>query len=111
MLLFHLKPLYTSEVGTTGVISILEAIKNSNKNIKFYQHPRQKCLVEKEDVVLDENSKFNPKSPYAASKLFAHHITQIYRDSYDLFAVNGILFNHESPQEVKPSLLEKFQEQ
>ena len=50
-----------------------------------------------EDVVLDENSKFNPKSPYAASKLFAHHITQIYRDSYDLFAVNGILFNHESP--------------
>ena len=47
--------------------------------------------------MLDENSKFDPKSPYAASKVFAHEITKIYRESYDLFAVNGILFNHESP--------------
>jgi GDPmannose 4,6-dehydratase len=47
---------------------------------------------------LNENSKFDPKSPYAASKLFAHNLNQIYRDSYDLFCVNGILFNHESPK-------------
>ena len=47
---------------------------------------------------LNEDSKFIPKSPYAASKVFAHQITKIYRESYDLFAVNGILFNHESPQ-------------
>ena len=47
--------------------------------------------------LLNENSRFDPKSPYAASKVFAHEITKIYRDSYDLFAVNGILFNHEFP--------------
>ena len=46
---------------------------------------------------LNEESPFDPKSPYAASKVFAHNINQIYRDSYDLFCVNGILFNHESP--------------
>ena len=47
--------------------------------------------------ILDESSAFNPKSPYGASKVFAHDITKIYRDSYDVFGVNGILFNHESP--------------
>ena len=47
--------------------------------------------------IQDENTKFDPKSPYAASKVFAHSITKIYRDAYGIFAANGILFNHESP--------------
>jgi len=51
----------------------------------------------KDDKLLDELSLFDPKSPYAAAKLFAHNLTKVYRDSYDMFAVNGILFNHESP--------------
>ena len=50
---------------------------------------------------LNEQSKFDPKSPYAVSKLFAHEITKVYRESYDIFAVNGLLFNHESQEEVK----------
>ena len=50
---------------------------------------------------LNEESVFNPKSPYAISKLFAHEMTKIYRESYDMFCVNGILFNHESPLRVK----------
>ena len=51
--------------------------------------------------MLDLNSDFDPKSPYAAGKVFAHNITKIYRESYNMFAVNGILFNHESPHEEK----------
>ena len=51
----------------------------------------------KDEQLLNEMSLFDPKSPYAAAKLFAHNLTKIYRDSYDMFAVNGILFNHESP--------------
>ena len=58
--------------------------------------------------LLNENSRFDPKSPYAASKVFAHEITKIYRDSYDLFAVNGILFNHESPLREKLFVTRKF---
>ena len=50
-----------------------------------------------DEVLLDEQSEFNPKSPYAAGKLFAHNMTKLYRESYDLFTANGILFNHESP--------------
>ena len=58
---------------------------------------------------LNEDSKFDPKSPYAAAKVFAFEISKVYRESYDLFATNGILFNHESPRGVKHLLLEKFQ--
>ena len=90
-------PVFTTQVGTLGSISILEAIRSSEKNIKFYQASSSEMYGGEGQVTLNEESLFNPKSPYAASKVFAHHITNIYRDSYDLFAVNGILFNHESP--------------
>ena len=53
--------------------------------------------MEVKKILLNENSLFDPKSPYAASKVFAHNITKIYRESYGMFSVNGILFNHESP--------------
>lgn len=90
-------PIYTTQVGTLGSISILEAIRNSDKKIKFYQASSSEMFGGIDSRSLNHNSDFLPKSPYAASKVFAHHITKIYRESYDLFCVNGILFNHESP--------------
>ena len=90
-------PIYSTHTSTLGPITILESIRNIDKKIKFYQASSSEMYGGKEKVVLDENSLFDPKSPYAAGKLFAHNITKIYRDSYNIFAVNGILFNHESP--------------
>ena len=90
-------PIFTTQTGTLGSTSLLEAVKHSEKNIKFYQASSSEMYGGSTKEALDENSLFDPKSPYAASKVFAHNITKIYRDSYDLFCVNGILFNHESP--------------
>ena len=90
-------PILTTQVGTLGSISLLEAVRNSDKNIKFYQASSSEMFGGSSKELLNENSKFDPKSPYAASKVFAHEITKIYRDSYNIFGVNGILFNHESP--------------
>jgi|TARA_Y100000389_G_C17470800_1_gene530537 GDPmannose 4,6-dehydratase len=91
-------PVYTTQTGTLGSVSILEAIKNTDKNIKFYQASSSEMYGGKEEVFLNEETPFNPLSPYAASKVFAHNMTKLYRESYDMFCVNGILFNHESPQ-------------
>jgi len=90
-------PLYTTQTSTVGPLTILEAIKNSDKNIKFYQASSSEMYGGVNEEFLNENSKFNPKSPYAVGKVFAHEMTKTYRDSYNVFAVNGILFNHESP--------------
>ena len=90
-------PIFTTQVGTLGSISLLEAVRNSDKKIKFYQASSSEMFGGSSKELLNENSKFDPKSPYAASKVFAHEITKIYRDSYNIFGVNGILFNHESP--------------
>ena len=90
-------PIFTTQVGTLGSLSLMEAIRYSDKNIKFYQASSSEMFGGKEKTILNEESPLIPKSPYAASKVFAHQMTQIYRDSYDLFFVNGILFNHESP--------------
>ena len=91
-------PLYTSQTSTIGPIAILEAIKNSKKDIKFYQASSSEMFGGEERASLDENSPFLPKSPYASSKVFAHETNKLYRESYDIFGVNGILFNHESPR-------------
>ena len=90
-------PVYTTQVGTLGSLSLLESIRHSDKKIKFYQASSSEMYGGAEKIKLNEESKFDPKSPYAASKVFAHDVTKLYRESYDLFAVNGILFNHESP--------------
>ena len=90
-------PIYTTQVGTLGSITILEALKHSEKRIKFYQASSSEMFGGSSVEILNESSVFNPKSPYGASKVFAHDITKIYRDSYNIFGVNGILFNHESP--------------
>ena len=90
-------PIYSSQTGTIGSISILDAIKNTNKDIKFYQASSSEMYGGSTKEPLNEESPFDPKSPYAVSKVFAHNITKVYRESYDMFCVNGILFNHESP--------------
>ena len=90
-------PMYSTYTSTQGPITILESIRNINKEIKFYQASSSEMYGGAEKTLLNEKSLFEPKSPYAAGKLFAHNITKVYRESYDIFAVNGILFNHESP--------------
>ena len=90
-------PVFTTQTGTLGSISILEAIRNSEKDIKFYQASSSEMYGGARVESLNELSPFEPKSPYAVSKLFAHEITKVYRESYNLFCCNGILFNHESP--------------
>ena len=90
-------PMYSTFTSTVGPITILESIRNIEKDIKFYQASSSEMFGGAEKVVLNEESLFEPKSPYAAGKVFAHNITKVYRESYDMFAVNGILFNHESP--------------
>ena len=91
-------PLFTTETSTVGPLSLLESIRNVNKEIKFYQASSSEMYGGSLREPLDENSKFEPKSPYAAAKVFAFDITKIYRESYDMFTSNGILFNHESPR-------------
>tara|TARA_B110000003_G_scaffold47363_1_gene45790 strand:+ start:41272 stop:42300 length:1029 start_codon:yes stop_codon:yes gene_type:complete len=91
-------PIYTTQVGTLGSLSLLEAIRNSEKSSKFYQASSSEMFGGVDSNSLSDASIFIPKSPYAVSKVFAHHITTVYRESYDLFGVNGILFNHESPK-------------
>ncbi len=90
-------PLYTSQTSTVGPVALLETIKNSDKKIKYYQASSSEMYGGVDQSKLNEESKFIPKSPYAVGKVFAHEMTKVYRESYDLFAVNGILFNHESP--------------
>ena len=91
-------PIFTTQTGTIGSLSLLEAIRYSDKTIKFYQASSSEMYGGKAREPLNEDSRFDPRSPYAASKVFAHNMTKMYRDSYDLFCVNGILFNHESPK-------------
>ena len=90
-------PMLSTQVGNIGTLSLLEAIKSVDKTIKFYQASSSEMYGGGVKEKLNENSAFDPKSPYAASKMFSHNITKVYRESYNLFATNGILFNHESP--------------
>ena len=90
-------PLYSAQTSVVGPITLLESVKNSDKQIKYYQASSSEMFGGINNEKLEENSKFTPKSPYAVGKLFAHEITRVYRESYGLHAVNGILFNHESP--------------
>lgn len=92
-------PEYTANITGLGALRILEAIHELRAPIKYYQAGSSEMFgkVEKESFQ-DENTPFNPQSPYGLAKVFAFHATKIYRHSYNLFAANGILFNHESPR-------------
>lgn len=91
-------PEYTTDIDATGTLRILEAIKNTDKNIKFYQASTSELYGGVYDKPQNEDTPFNPRSPYAIAKQYGYWITKNYRDSYNIFAVNGILFNHTSPR-------------
>ena len=90
-------PIFTANVNAIGVLAILEAIRSINNKIKFYQAGTSEMFGKTDHKIQSEKTNFNPQSPYGAAKVFAHQITQNYRDAYKIFASNGILFNHESP--------------
>ena len=92
---FHM-PEYTADVNGLGTLRILEIIKQLKKKIKFYQASTSEIFGDTKLIPQNEKTPFNPCSPYAASKLFSFHMTKIYREAYNVFACNGILFNHES---------------
>ena len=91
-------PLYTSEVNALGTLKIIEAIKNKNKKIKFYQASTSEMFGNSDSKKQSEKTDFKPRSVYAISKVFAHQLVINYREAYDLYLSNGILFNHESPK-------------
>ena len=90
-------PLETVNVNTSGVIKLLESIRIINPKIKFYQASSSEMFGNINSSSYKKEFNFKPESPYAISKLFSHHITRNYRNSYNLYAISGILFNHESP--------------
>ena len=87
----------TYEVNTKAVYNILETIKNSSKKTKFYQASTSEMFGNSKKKFQDETTEFNPISPYAISKVSAHDLVRIYRNSFGVHATSGILFNHESP--------------
>jgi len=91
-------PEYTAEVDAVGALRLLDAIRETNQAPKFYQASSSELYGKALAPALDETTPFNPRSPYAIAKLYAYWITRNYRDAYNLFACNGILFNHESPR-------------
>ena len=91
-------PLLTGEFNAQGVTRVLEAIRTVNPKIKFYQASSSEMFGKVREIPQTELTPFYPRSPYGVSKVFGHYITVNYRESYDLFAVSGILFNHESPR-------------
>ena len=90
-------PLNTSNINGLGAVRILECIRNISPKTKFYQASSSEMFGDILEKKQNEKTPFNPQSPYAISKLYAHYMTSNYRKSYNLFAVSGILFNHESP--------------
>ena len=92
------QPMLTGEYNAQGVTRALEAIRKVNPKIRFYQASSSEMYGRVREVPQTEATPFYPRSPYGVSKAFGHYITVNYRESYNLFAVSGILFNHESPR-------------
>jgi len=96
------QPVITSEITALGATRLLEVIKHTiyehGKNIKFYQASSSEMFGKVQEIPQTERTPFYPRSPYGVSKVYAHWITINYRESYNMFATNGILFNHESPR-------------
>ena len=91
-------PEYTADVTALGTMRILEAIRESGAKTRFYQASSSEMFGKVQEIPQRETTPFYPRSPYAISKVFAYWATVNYRESYNLFACNGILFNHESPR-------------
>ncbi|MEO1238030.1 MAG: GDP-mannose 4,6-dehydratase, partial [Planctomycetota bacterium] len=91
-------PEYTGDVTGLGVVRLLGAIRELGLESRFYQASSSELFGKVVETPQSETTPFYPRSPYAAAKAYAFYITQNYRESYGMFAVNGILFNHESPR-------------
>mgnify|MGYP006429771127 FL=1 len=91
------QPITTAEITGLGALNLLEAIRIVNPKIRFYQASTSEMFGDVQAIPQSESTPFYPRSPYGVAKLFAHWSTVNYRESYDLFATSGILFNHESP--------------
>ncbi len=91
-------PEYTAEVDAVGTLRFLDAIKETGLPARFYQASTSELYGKVQEIPQNEQTPFYPRSPYAAAKLYAYWITVNYREAYDLYACNGILFNHESPR-------------
>jgi GDPmannose 4,6-dehydratase len=92
------QPMLTGEFNAQGVTRVLEAIRQVDPSIRIYQASSSEMFGKVREVPQTELTPFYPRSPYGVSKVFAHYITVNYRESYNLFAVSGMLFNHESPR-------------
>src|SRR5579862_1543834 len=92
------QPMLTGEFNSQGVTRVLEAVRVVDPSIRIYQASSSEMFGKVREVPQRETTPFYPRSPYGVSKVFAHYITVNYRESYDLFAASGILFNHESPR-------------
>lgn len=93
-----IQPVLTAEFTALGVTRLLEAIRLVNRDIKFYQASSSEMFGKVRESPQNENTPFYPRSPYGVAKVYGHHITVNYRESYGIFACSGILFNHESPR-------------
>jgi|SRR5271157_430459 len=91
-------PEYTSDIDALGTLRMLEACRNFTHGAKFYQASSSELFGKAQEIPQDESTPFYPRSPYGVAKLFGFWSTVNYRESYDMFACNGILFNHESPR-------------
>ena len=92
------QPMLTGEITGLGVTRMLEAIRTTDEKIRFYQASTSELFGKTQETPQSETTPFYPRSPYGVSKLYAHWITINYRESFDMFACTGILFNHESPR-------------
>ncbi len=103
-------PEYTADVDALGTLRILDVIKEQNYPIKFYQAGSSEMFGKVLETPQKETTPFNPQSPYGCAKVFSHHICVNYRESYNLFICNGILFNHESPRRGRTFVTKKIVE-
>lgn len=102
------QPVLTGEFTALGVTRVLEAIRAVNPTIRFYQASSSEMFGKVVEVPQTEATPFYPRSPYGVAKVYGHWITVNYRESYDMFAVSGILFNHESPRRGKEFVTRKI---
>jgi len=91
------QPITTAHITALGPLHLLEAIRQIDRSIKFYQASTSEMFGKVQEIPQTEKTPFYPRSPYGVAKLYAHWMVINYRESYDIFATSGILFNHESP--------------
>lgn len=103
-------PEYTADIDALGTLRLLDVIKEQNYPIKFYQAGSSEMFGKVLETPQKETTPFNPASPYGCAKVFSHHICVNYRESYNMFICNGILFNHESPRRGRTFVTKKIVE-